>query len=161
MRLSDEILIDILTRFKKEMKNGLSRDYNPTATVKMLPTFVRSIPDGSGESPRLGSECPVTIPSYRHLLRRCFPLAHWPICHPATHLFSHGSIFSLHPSIRPPTHSPTCSPVDLPVLLFLSTHPLAHPFSCSPIDHLSLSARLMAPHWAMQTCSPGQVCATL
>uniref|UniRef100_A0A8C5KZG8 Hexokinase-2 n=1 Tax=Jaculus jaculus TaxID=51337 RepID=A0A8C5KZG8_JACJA len=47
MRLSDETLIDILTRFKKEMKNGLSRDYNPTATVKMLPTFVRSIPDGS------------------------------------------------------------------------------------------------------------------
>jgi hexokinase len=52
MRLSDEILIDILTRFKKEMKNGLSRDYNPTASVKMLPTFVRSIPDGSGESLR-------------------------------------------------------------------------------------------------------------
>ncbi|XP_008826030.2 hexokinase-1 isoform X2 [Nannospalax galili] len=47
MRLSDETLIDILTRFKKEMKNGLSRDYNPTASVKMLPTFVRSIPDGS------------------------------------------------------------------------------------------------------------------
>lgn len=61
MRLSDEILIDILTRFKKEMKNGLSRDYNPTATVKMLPTFVRSIPDGSGESPRSGSEYPVII----------------------------------------------------------------------------------------------------
>ncbi|ELW65733.1 Hexokinase-1 [Tupaia chinensis] len=47
MRLSDETLIDIMTRFKKEMKNGLSRDFNPTATVKMLPTFVRSIPDGS------------------------------------------------------------------------------------------------------------------
>ncbi|EPY83756.1 hypothetical protein CB1_000533039 [Camelus ferus] len=47
MRLSDETLLDIMTRFKKEMKNGLSRDFNPTATVKMLPTFVRSIPDGS------------------------------------------------------------------------------------------------------------------
>ncbi|KAG8507413.1 Hexokinase-1 [Galemys pyrenaicus] len=47
MRLSDETLLDIMTRFKREMKNGLSRDYNPTATVKMLPTFVRSIPDGS------------------------------------------------------------------------------------------------------------------
>uniref|UniRef100_A0A2K6V4T4 hexokinase n=1 Tax=Saimiri boliviensis boliviensis TaxID=39432 RepID=A0A2K6V4T4_SAIBB len=47
MRLSDETLVDIMTRFKKEMKNGLSRDFNPTATVKMLPTFVRSIPDGS------------------------------------------------------------------------------------------------------------------
>ncbi|XP_062957835.1 hexokinase-1 [Cynocephalus volans] len=47
MRLSDETLMDIMTRFKKEMKNGLSRDFNPTATIKMLPTFVRSIPDGS------------------------------------------------------------------------------------------------------------------
>ena len=58
MRLSDETLLDIMNRFKKEMKNGLSRDFNPTATVKMLPTFVRSIPDGSGEShaQRLGSQ---------------------------------------------------------------------------------------------------------
>uniref|UniRef100_A0A2K5S3I8 hexokinase n=1 Tax=Cebus imitator TaxID=2715852 RepID=A0A2K5S3I8_CEBIM len=47
MRLSDETLIDIMTRFKKELKNGLSWDFNPTATVKMLPAFVRSIPDGS------------------------------------------------------------------------------------------------------------------
>nr|XP_012618107.1 hexokinase-1 isoform X1 [Microcebus murinus] len=47
MRLSDETLMDIMKRFKQEMKNGLSRDFNPTATVKMLPTFVRSIPDGS------------------------------------------------------------------------------------------------------------------
>ncbi|XP_023393622.1 hexokinase-1 [Pteropus vampyrus] len=47
MRLSDETLIDIMTRFKREMKHGLSRDFNATATVKMLPTFVRSIPDGS------------------------------------------------------------------------------------------------------------------
>jgi len=49
MRLSDETLIDIMARFRREMKNGLSRDFNPTATVKMLPTFVRSIPDGSGK----------------------------------------------------------------------------------------------------------------
>uniref|UniRef100_A0A803SXT5 Phosphotransferase n=1 Tax=Anolis carolinensis TaxID=28377 RepID=A0A803SXT5_ANOCA len=47
MRLSDETLLDIMGRFRREMKNGLSRDFNPTATVKMLPTFVRSIPDGS------------------------------------------------------------------------------------------------------------------
>lgn len=56
MRLSDETLIDIMARFRREMKNGLSRDFNPTATVKMLPTFVRSIPDGSGKG-----------------LRNCFP----------------------------------------------------------------------------------------
>ncbi|ELW60576.1 Hexokinase-1 [Tupaia chinensis] len=46
MRLSNKTLRDIMTRFK-EMKNGLSWDFNPTATVKMLPTFVRSIPDDS------------------------------------------------------------------------------------------------------------------
>lgn len=48
MRFSDETLKDIMNRFRREMENGLSRDTNPTATVKMLPTFVRSIPDGSG-----------------------------------------------------------------------------------------------------------------
>lgn len=48
MRFSDETLKDIMNRFRREMENGLERDTNPTATVKMLPTFVRSIPDGSG-----------------------------------------------------------------------------------------------------------------
>uniref|UniRef100_A0A8C5CQV1 hexokinase n=1 Tax=Gadus morhua TaxID=8049 RepID=A0A8C5CQV1_GADMO len=47
MRFSDETVRDIMTRFRREMQNGLGRDTNATATVKMLPTFVRSIPDGS------------------------------------------------------------------------------------------------------------------
>ncbi|KAI3353526.1 hypothetical protein L3Q82_020040 [Scortum barcoo] len=47
MRFSDETLKDIMNRFRREIENGLGRDTNPTATVKMLPTFVRSIPDGS------------------------------------------------------------------------------------------------------------------
>ncbi|TRY90528.1 hypothetical protein DNTS_002656 [Danionella cerebrum] len=47
MRFSDETLRDVMARFRREMENGLGRDTNPTATVKMLPTFVRSIPDGS------------------------------------------------------------------------------------------------------------------
>ncbi|KAG9330231.1 hypothetical protein JZ751_026032, partial [Albula glossodonta] len=47
MRFSDETLLDIMTRFRRELENGLGRDTNPTANVKMLPTFVRSIPDGS------------------------------------------------------------------------------------------------------------------
>uniref|UniRef100_A0A671QUB4 Hexokinase-2 n=1 Tax=Sinocyclocheilus anshuiensis TaxID=1608454 RepID=A0A671QUB4_9TELE len=51
MRFSDETLRDIMARFRREMENGLGRDINPTATVKMLPTFVRSIPDGSGDQP--------------------------------------------------------------------------------------------------------------
>ncbi|XP_037660304.1 hexokinase HKDC1 isoform X1 [Choloepus didactylus] len=47
MRLSDETLLDIMSRFKAEMEKGLGKDTNPTAAVKMLPTFVRAIPDGS------------------------------------------------------------------------------------------------------------------
>ncbi|XP_067295553.1 hexokinase-2 isoform X1 [Pseudorasbora parva] len=47
MRLSDENLMDVSRRFRKEMDKGLGRDTNPTAAVKMLPTFVRSTPDGT------------------------------------------------------------------------------------------------------------------
>ncbi|NXF89566.1 HXK1 protein, partial [Eubucco bourcierii] len=47
MRLSDDVLLDVMARFQAEMVKGLGRDTNPTATVKMLPTFVRSLPDGS------------------------------------------------------------------------------------------------------------------
>ncbi|XP_031435293.1 hexokinase-1 isoform X2 [Clupea harengus] len=47
MRFSDETLRDVMVRYGREMEKGLSKDTNPTATVKMLPTFVRSIPDGS------------------------------------------------------------------------------------------------------------------
>ncbi|XP_029460023.1 hexokinase-2 [Rhinatrema bivittatum] len=47
LRLSDEILHDVSNRFRKEMEKGLRADTNPTASVKMLPTFVRSTPDGT------------------------------------------------------------------------------------------------------------------
>ncbi|XP_070608289.1 hexokinase HKDC1-like [Erythrolamprus reginae] len=47
MRLSDDTLHDVMTRFQAEMVKGLGRYTNPTAAVKMLPTFVRSLPDGS------------------------------------------------------------------------------------------------------------------
>ncbi|XP_074522484.1 hexokinase-1 isoform X2 [Halichoeres trimaculatus] len=47
MRFSDETLQDITQRFRRELVKGLGRDTNPTAALKMLPTFVRSIPDGS------------------------------------------------------------------------------------------------------------------
>ncbi len=41
--------MDVSKRFRREMDKGLGRDTNPTAAVKMLPTFVRSTPDGTGE----------------------------------------------------------------------------------------------------------------
>ncbi|XP_030060832.1 putative hexokinase HKDC1 [Microcaecilia unicolor] len=47
MRLSDDVLLDIKARFQAEMEKGLKKDTNPTARVKMLPTHVRSTPDGS------------------------------------------------------------------------------------------------------------------
>ncbi|XP_029415289.1 hexokinase-2 isoform X2 [Nannospalax galili] len=47
MRLSDETLLEISRRFRKEMEKGLGATTHPTATVKMLPTFVRSTPDGT------------------------------------------------------------------------------------------------------------------
>ncbi|XP_038599710.1 hexokinase HKDC1 isoform X2 [Tachyglossus aculeatus] len=47
MRLSNDSLLDVMGRFQAEMEKGLGKDTNPTAAVKMLPTFVRAIPDGS------------------------------------------------------------------------------------------------------------------
>ncbi|ERE66227.1 hexokinase-2-like protein [Cricetulus griseus] len=47
MRLSDETLLEISRRFRKEMEKGLGATTHPTAAVKMLPTFVRSTPDGT------------------------------------------------------------------------------------------------------------------
>ncbi|XP_029916093.1 hexokinase-2 isoform X1 [Myripristis murdjan] len=47
LRLSDETLMDVSVRFRREMDKGLCRDTNSTAAVKMLPTFVRSTPDGT------------------------------------------------------------------------------------------------------------------
>ncbi|CAM4631178.1 hexokinase-2 isoform X1 [Lepidochelys kempii] len=47
MRLSDETLQEVSERFRKEMEKGLREDTNPTASVKMLPSFVRSTPDGT------------------------------------------------------------------------------------------------------------------
>ncbi|XP_056274280.1 hexokinase-2 isoform X1 [Pseudoliparis swirei] len=45
--LSDATLMDLSIRFRREMDKGLGRDTNPTSAVKMLPTFVRSTPDGT------------------------------------------------------------------------------------------------------------------
>lgn len=48
MRLHDDRLSDISKRFLAEMKKGLSAESTAAAAVKMLPTQVRSTPDGSG-----------------------------------------------------------------------------------------------------------------
>lgn len=48
MRLQDDQLNDISARFQAEMKKGLSAESNAAASVRMLPTYIRSTPDGSG-----------------------------------------------------------------------------------------------------------------
>ncbi|XP_060895817.1 hexokinase HKDC1 [Labrus mixtus] len=47
MRLHDDQLRDISARFQAEIKKGLSSESNAAAAVKMLPTHVRSTPDGT------------------------------------------------------------------------------------------------------------------
>lgn len=34
-----------------EFNKGLGKETNPTAKVKMYPTYVRDVPDGSGKTP--------------------------------------------------------------------------------------------------------------
>lgn len=51
LQLSDETLMDVSIRFRREMDKGLCKDTNPSAAVKMLPTFVLSTPDGTGNIP--------------------------------------------------------------------------------------------------------------
>lgn len=50
LQLSDKTLMELSIKFRREMDKGLCRDTNPTAAVKMLPTFVRSTPDGTGDT---------------------------------------------------------------------------------------------------------------
>ncbi|XP_077456115.1 hexokinase-2 [Stigmatopora argus] len=45
LHLADKTLMDISIRFRREMDKGLCRDTNPTAAVRMLPTYVLSTPD--------------------------------------------------------------------------------------------------------------------
>lgn len=111
MRLSDETLIDIMARFRREMKNGLSRDFNPTAAVKMLPTFVRSIPDGSGKEL-----------SIKHGVLCGKPVRNTPMHYQEPEQFA---FWQAQTSFRrqPPLCAPVCSHRCLRILCFLcQTH---------------------------------------
>ncbi|XP_078668392.1 hexokinase-4-like isoform X2 [Branchiostoma floridae x Branchiostoma belcheri] len=43
----NDTLQDIMGRLHKEMEKGLKKETNPDATVKMLATYVRAVPDGT------------------------------------------------------------------------------------------------------------------
>lgn len=48
-RLTKEMLMEVKRRMRTEMEAGLKRQTHDKAVVKMLPSFVRSTPDGTGE----------------------------------------------------------------------------------------------------------------
>uniref|UniRef100_A0A4W3GIC5 hexokinase n=1 Tax=Callorhinchus milii TaxID=7868 RepID=A0A4W3GIC5_CALMI len=48
-KLSQEQLIDMKQRMRKEMEMGLKAETHDMSSIAMLPSFVRSLPDGSGE----------------------------------------------------------------------------------------------------------------
>lgn len=48
-RLSLEKLQEVSNRLRKDMIRGLKKHSHHNAPVKMLPTFVRATPDGTGE----------------------------------------------------------------------------------------------------------------
>ena len=48
-RLNNAQLLEVKKRMRAEIENGLRKKTHKEATVKMLPTFVRSTPDGTGD----------------------------------------------------------------------------------------------------------------
>lgn len=53
--LTKEMLLEVKKRMRIEMEMGLKKKTNDKAVVKMLPSFVRSIPDGTGKGLCLGA----------------------------------------------------------------------------------------------------------
>lgn len=47
-RLTKEDLVEVKNKMRMELERGLKKETQPTATVKMLPTFVCGTPDGTG-----------------------------------------------------------------------------------------------------------------
>lgn len=48
-RLTKDMLLEVKKRMRTEMDMGLRKQTHEKAVVKMLPSFVRSTPDGTGE----------------------------------------------------------------------------------------------------------------
>lgn len=51
--LSKEDLEEVMRRIRREMERGLRVETHDEASVKMLPTYVRSTPEGSGKTSAL------------------------------------------------------------------------------------------------------------
>ena len=48
LHLSDDNLVAIMNQMLVEMRKGLAKETNPSAKVKMIPSYVESLPDGTG-----------------------------------------------------------------------------------------------------------------
>lgn len=57
-RLTKDMLLEVKKRMRAEMDMGLRKQTHEKAVVKMLPSFVRSTPDGTGEDLRWGQTHP-------------------------------------------------------------------------------------------------------
>lgn len=57
-RLTKDMLLEVKKRMRAEMDMGLRKQTHEKAVVKMLPSFVRSTPDGTGEGPFWGPAYP-------------------------------------------------------------------------------------------------------
>lgn len=51
LKLSHEQLLEVKQRMRLEMEKGLGKETHEEAAVKMLPTYVCSTPDGTGDVP--------------------------------------------------------------------------------------------------------------
>ena len=49
--LSDDDYRKVMQLMLENMERGLSKQTNDTATIKMFPTYVRAVPDGTGNPP--------------------------------------------------------------------------------------------------------------
>lgn len=49
LRLSRQQLLEVKNRMRESMSQGLSEHAHKDSSVKMLPTYVRSTPDGTGD----------------------------------------------------------------------------------------------------------------
>lgn len=47
--LSNDVLLKVSALLLQEFNNGLGANTHQTATVKMFPTFVRDVPNGTGK----------------------------------------------------------------------------------------------------------------
>lgn len=68
-RLREEDLKKVMYRMQKEMDRGLKLETHEEASVKMLPTYVRSTPEGSGRRCRdARATAPGALPRLRWVL---------------------------------------------------------------------------------------------